>query len=93
MTAVSSLAATVLTPLNFAFYGWLNPHTREYLTQISLDPTGILVIVLLVGLPHLMDGPGLAVVGRMVLDGTLQTFRELGELAGSAWAAGNSVLN
>ena len=48
MTAVSSLAATLLTPLNFAFYGWLNPHTREYLTQISLDPTGILVIVLLV---------------------------------------------
>lgn len=48
MTAVSSLAATVLTPINFAFYGWLNPHTREYLTQISLNPTGILVIVLLV---------------------------------------------
>ncbi len=55
MTAVSSLAATVLTPLNFAFYGWLNPHTREYLTQISLDPTGILVIVLLVlALPLLL---------------------------------------
>lgn len=48
MTAVSSLAATVLTPLNFAFYGWLNPHTREYLTQISLEPGSILLIVLLV---------------------------------------------
>lgn len=48
MTAVSSLAATVLTPLNFAFYGWLNPHTREYLTQISLQPGSILLIVLLV---------------------------------------------
>ena len=48
MTAVSSLAATVLTPLNFAFYGWLNPHTREYLTQISLEPGGILLLVLLV---------------------------------------------
>ena len=34
MTAVSSLAATVLTPLNFAFYGWLNPHTREYLLSL-----------------------------------------------------------
>src|SRR5690554_5733982 len=33
MTAVSSLAATVLTPLNFALYGWLNPHTRAYLTE------------------------------------------------------------
>ncbi len=48
MTAVSSLAATVLTPINFAFYGWLNPHTREYLTQISLEPGSILLIVLLV---------------------------------------------
>ncbi len=48
MTAVSSLAATVLTPLNFALYGWLNPHTREYLTQISLEPGGVLLLVLLV---------------------------------------------
>jgi BASS family bile acid:Na+ symporter len=48
MTAVSSMAATVLTPLNFAFYGWLNPHTREYLTQITLEPGGILLLVLLV---------------------------------------------
>lgn len=48
MTAVSSLAATVLTPLNFAFYGWLNPHTRAYLTEIALEPGGILLLVLLV---------------------------------------------
>ncbi len=48
MTAVSSLAATMLTPLNFAFYGWLNPYTRSYLTQISLEPGGILLLVLLV---------------------------------------------
>ena len=48
MTAVSSLAATVLTPLNFALYGWLNPYTREYLTQISLEPSSILSLVLLV---------------------------------------------
>lgn len=48
MTAVSSLAATVLTPLNFAFYGWLNPHTRQYLTQITIEPSSILLLVLLV---------------------------------------------
>lgn len=48
MTAVSSLAATLMTPLNFAFYGWLNPHTRDYLTQISLEPGSILLLVLLV---------------------------------------------
>lgn len=48
MTAISSLAATVLTPLNFAFYGWLNPHTRSYLTEISLQPENVLLLVLLV---------------------------------------------
>lgn len=52
MTAVSSLAATVLTPLNFALYSWLNPITRDYLTEISVDPISILVLVALVlGLP------------------------------------------
>ncbi|SFR65930.1 bile acid:Na+ symporter, BASS family [Marinobacter daqiaonensis] len=48
MTAVSSLAATVMTPLNFAFYGWLNPHTRGYLQEISLQPENVLLLVLLV---------------------------------------------
>jgi BASS family bile acid:Na+ symporter len=52
MTAVSSLAAIVLTPINFAFYGWLNPHTREYLTEIAIDPGNILLLVVLVlGVP------------------------------------------
>lgn len=52
MTAVSSVAATVLTPANFAFYGWLNPHTREYLREISIPAGGILGLVALVlGLP------------------------------------------
>lgn len=48
MTAISSLAAAVLTPLNFAFYGWLNPYTREYLTKITIEPSSILILVLLV---------------------------------------------
>jgi hypothetical protein len=51
------------------------------------------VLVLLLALPFLMDGPGVVEIGQMVLDGTLQTFRELGALAGSAWVAGNSALN
>lgn len=55
MTAVSSLAATVLTPFNFALYGWLNPYTRELLTDIAVDSSGILLLVLLVlGLPILL---------------------------------------
>jgi BASS family bile acid:Na+ symporter len=48
MTAVSSLAAAILTPVNFAFYGWLNPYTREYLTKITIEPSSILIMVLLV---------------------------------------------
>jgi BASS family bile acid:Na+ symporter len=48
MTAVSSLAAAILTPVNFAFYGWLNPYTRDYLTQITIEPSSILILVLLV---------------------------------------------
>lgn len=52
MTAVSSVVATVLTPANFALYGWLNPGTREYLRGIALPSDGILTLVALVlGLP------------------------------------------
>jgi BASS family bile acid:Na+ symporter len=55
MTAVSSVAAIVLTPLNFAFYGWLNPYTRDYLTAISIEPANILLLVVLVlGIPLLL---------------------------------------
>ncbi|ANH37794.1 Sodium Bile acid symporter family protein [Nocardioides dokdonensis FR1436] len=48
MTAVSSLAATVLTPFNFALYGTLNPRTRDLMTDISLDRVDLLLLVLLV---------------------------------------------
>lgn len=52
MTAVSSIAASVLTPINFAFYAWLNPYTRTLLTEISMDPVGLLLLVFLVlGVP------------------------------------------
>jgi len=48
LTTVSSLAATVLTPFNFALYGWLNPRTRELLQDVSLPVGGILAQVALV---------------------------------------------
>lgn len=48
LTTLSSLAATVLTPLNFALYGWLNPRTRALLQEVSLPVGGILVQMLLV---------------------------------------------
>jgi bile acid:Na+ symporter, BASS family len=63
MTAVSSLAASVLTPLNFGFYAWLNPLTRPLLTQIAMDPLSLLLMVLLVlGLPLVL---GMAVGRRL----------------------------
>ena len=52
MTAVSSVAASVLTPLNFGLYAWLNPYTRPLLTEIAMDPLSLLLMVILVlGLP------------------------------------------
>ncbi len=48
MTAVSSLAAMVMTPLNFAFYGGLNPNTRQLLTEIAIDPVGMMLLVVAV---------------------------------------------
>lgn len=52
MTAISSLAAVVMTPFNFAFYGWLNPSTRTILTDISVSPWQLLGLVILVlGVP------------------------------------------
>ncbi|MBX7119012.1 MAG: bile acid:sodium symporter family protein [Gemmatimonadaceae bacterium] len=48
LTTVSSLAAIVLTPLNFALYGWLNPRTRPLLQAVALPVGGILAQVALV---------------------------------------------
>lgn len=55
LTTVSSLAATILTPFNFAFYGWLNPRTRELLREVELPVGGILAqVALVLALPVLL---------------------------------------
>jgi BASS family bile acid:Na+ symporter len=55
LTTVSSLAATVLTPFNFAFYGWLNPRTRELLQDVAIPVGGILLqVALVLALPVLL---------------------------------------
>lgn len=55
MTAVSSLAAVLMTPFNFAFYGYINPHTRSLLRDISLDPVNMLLLVgLVLALPMML---------------------------------------
>lgn len=62
MTAASSLIATVATPLNFAFYSWLNPYTRSHLHSIQIDSTHVLLLVALVlALPLIL---GMLVGGR-----------------------------
>ncbi len=48
LTGISSLAAVVLTPLNFALYSWLNPRTRELMQEITIPVGGILAQVALV---------------------------------------------
>ncbi len=52
MTAVSTLAAIVMTPLNLAIYGGLNSHTAPILRQVSLSPYDVFVtIVIILGVP------------------------------------------
>ena len=67
MTAASSLIATLATPLNFAFYSWLNPYTRAHLHAIRIDSLHVLLLVALVLALPLLAGmvtgrrwPGLA---------------------------------
>lgn len=52
MTGVSTLAAIAFTPLNFSFWGSLDPDTDAILHSVSLDPAELaLTISLLLGLP------------------------------------------
>ncbi|MEN9509758.1 MAG: hypothetical protein RLZZ621_2321 [Gemmatimonadota bacterium] len=46
LTAVSSVLAPVVMPLNFALYAWLNPLTRPLLRSISIPAGGIVALVL-----------------------------------------------
>ena len=52
MTAISTLAAIVMTPLNLAFWGSLNPHTAPILKSVSLSPMDVFVTVFIIlGIP------------------------------------------
>ncbi|RZT97619.1 bile acid:sodium symporter family protein [Rivibacter subsaxonicus] len=52
MTAISNLLSIVLMPLNFAFWGSLNPANAALLKQIAIDPVEmVLHIVLIIGIP------------------------------------------
>ncbi|MFH1083125.1 MAG: bile acid:sodium symporter family protein [Pseudomonadota bacterium] len=52
MTAVSTAAAIVMTPLNLAVWGSLNPDTAEILRQVSLSPMDVFTtIFIILGIP------------------------------------------
>jgi BASS family bile acid:Na+ symporter len=52
MTAVSTVAAIVMTPLNLSLWGSLNPHTAAILKKVSLSPLDVFITVFVIlGVP------------------------------------------
>ncbi len=52
MTAISTASAVVMTPLNLAVWGSLNPATRVILQKVSLNPLDLFqTIILILGIP------------------------------------------
>lgn len=52
MSAISTVAALVMTPLNFSFWGALDPSTNALLTKLSIDVVDMLMtITILLGIP------------------------------------------
>jgi len=52
MTAVSSSAAVIMTPLNITLWATLNPKTRPVLQEIAMDPVALLgTLVVILGIP------------------------------------------
>jgi BASS family bile acid:Na+ symporter len=52
MTAVSSSAAVIMTPLNITIWASLNPKTRPVLQEIAMDPVTLLgTLVVILGIP------------------------------------------
>jgi len=48
MTAVSTAAAVIMTPLNFSLWGRLNPQTEPLLQSVSLNPLTLFVTIVLI---------------------------------------------
>lgn len=55
MTAVSSVAAIVMTPMNISFWGKMNPSTAPILKQVHLNPADVFVTVFIIlGIPLIL---------------------------------------
>jgi BASS family bile acid:Na+ symporter len=62
MTAVSTVAAVVFTPLNLAVWGSLNPHTATILREIQMETSDLAqTILVILGIPTAL-GMGCAVL-------------------------------
>ena len=62
MTAISTAAAIVMTPINLALWGSLNPDTEPILRQVSLSPLDLFVtIFVILGIPLVL---GMAIARR-----------------------------
>lgn len=52
MTAVSTVAAIIMTPLNISLWGSLNPATAQILQAVSLSPVDVFITVFIIlGIP------------------------------------------
>ncbi|MFK7865404.1 MAG: bile acid:sodium symporter family protein [Pseudohongiellaceae bacterium] len=56
MTGASTVAALFMTPLNFAFYGSLNPETSALLSNIAVAPAEVMKLILIVLILPLIAG-------------------------------------
>ena len=55
MTAISTVAAIFMTPLNISFWGSMNPATAALMKQVSLNPADVFVTVFLIlGIPLIL---------------------------------------
>ncbi len=55
MTAVSTVVAIVMTPLNISFWGGLNPSTAPILKQVHLNPIDVFITVFIIlGIPLIL---------------------------------------
>ena len=55
MTAVSTVAAIVMTPFNISFWGQMNPSTAPILKQVHLNPTDVFMTVFIIlGIPLIL---------------------------------------
>ncbi len=56
MTGISTLAALIMTPLNFSFYASLDPATSAILATIAVEPGDVMELILLVLVVPLFAG-------------------------------------